>query len=358
MSCRKRAILAISSGLASTIASFLLLHSRGYGAGDFTWPLGGASAFIHGINPYTNPAFGPGKPYPYGDPLFYPLPALFVALPFTFLQPYIAGAVFFGLGSGLLAYAITRNGVERLPLFFSAPFFVAALVAQWSPLVTAAAFLPWLLPIAFAKPNLGLAIGVGYPNVRGFAAAVCFFAISVIVMPTWPTGWIENLKYNRHPSPVLIFPGVVLVFAAFKWRTQAGRLLLAMALVPQLLFFYDQLPLWLIPRTWRQSMILTFSSWVAYVGWSRTTASSDMGLLVAQSAIWVVVGIYLPAFALVLWQSRPSLSVVGNRPLPRSQRWSVIRLPALHISVNAVFHRGKRMHRLLLNAARTWITPD
>jgi hypothetical protein len=307
-------LIGLIIGLASTVASYLLLANRGVGAADFTWPLGGAVALLHGVDPYTNPLFKLGNPYPYGDPLFYPLPALFVALPFTVIPKYLAGALFYGIGSGLLAYGVTRDGWARLPLFLSAPFYVGAFDAQWVPLVTAAAFLPWLLPIAFAKPNLGLAIAVGYPNVRGFIATAVLFVASLAIMPSWPFGWLDTLNENRHIPPVLILPGVVLLLAAFAWRRQAGRFLLMMAIVPQLLFFYDQLPLWLIPRTARQSATLSLTSWIAYEGWKVTTSgTTHMGLIVAQAAIWVIVGIYLPALGLVYWQERSSIQVAVNK---------------------------------------------
>jgi hypothetical protein len=87
-----------------------------------------------------------------------------------------------------------------------------------------------------------------------------------------------------------------------------------MAIVPQLLFFYDQLPLWLIPRTARQSATLSLTSWIAYEGWKVTTSgTTHMGLIVAQAAIWVIVGIYLPALGLVYWQERSSIQVAVNK---------------------------------------------
>src|SRR5690348_2241092 len=77
LSRRRRLLIGLIFGLLSAIVSYVLLRSHGWGAGDFTWPLGGADALIHGVDPYSNPAFHLGLPYPYGDPLFYPLPALF-----------------------------------------------------------------------------------------------------------------------------------------------------------------------------------------------------------------------------------------------------------------------------------------
>jgi len=319
MSQRHRLIIAIVIGLLSTLMSFVLLHWRGYGDGDFTWPLGGASALLHHIDPYTNPAFGPGKPYPYGDLLFYPMPALIIALPFTVFPPYFAGALFFGIGSAVLGYAVTRDGYDRLPIFLSAPFFVAAYVAQWSPLIVAAAFLPWLMPLAFAKPNLGLAIGVAYPRRRAIIITAVVYALSLLIMPRWPLEWLKNLRGIHHPMPILIIPGFLLLLAVVAWRRSAGRLLLVMALVPQLTFFYDQLPLWLIPRTWRQSLALSVCSWVAYGGWAYSNLHNpSMMDQIALAVPWMIGCIYMPALAVLLWQQRQinAEARVGNKAEP------------------------------------------
>ncbi len=312
MSQRQRIFLSILIGCASTIVSFILLHMHGFGAGDFTPSFEGAKALLHGKDPYTNPAFGIDKPYPHDVPLLYPLPAVIIALPFTIFSRYLAGALFFGIGSGALAFGITRDGYSRLPLFLSAPFFVAAWVAQWSPLIMAAFLLPWILPLAFAKPNLGVALGAAYPNVRLFAAAVVVYALSLFVLPTWPLEWLHNLGQSHHLPPIMILPGYVfsdhlplililpaiaLLYSAVAWRRPAGRLLLVMSLVPQLSFFYDQLPVWLIPRTLRQSMFLTLSSWIGWGGWFTVQHG-----VIRDAGPWVIASIYFPALALVMWQ--------------------------------------------------------
>lgn len=309
---RDRLVVAILIGLTSTIVSYLLLHRHGFGAGDFTPALDSARALLHGIDPYTNPAFGIGKPYPHDVPLLYPMPALLIAVPFTIFSPYVAGALFFGIGSGALAFGITRDGYARLPLFLSAPFFVAAYVAQWSPLIMAAFLIPWILPLAFAKPNLGIALGVAYPSIRVFAAAAVVYALSLFILPKWPLEWLHNLGYSHHLPPimvlpgfvlshhlslVLILPGIVLLYSAVAWRRSSGRLLLMMILIPQLSFFYDQLPLWLIPSSLLQSVFLTVSSWIGFGGW----VVFDKALL-PDAGPWIILSIFLPALALVLWQ--------------------------------------------------------
>ena len=73
-----------------------------------------------------------------------------------------------------------------------------------------------------------------------------------------------------------------------------------MACVPQLLFFYDQLPLWLVPRSARQSLWLSLASAVGVVGWAATLGPN--AYFVQAAAPWVMASVYLPALAIVLLQ--------------------------------------------------------
>jgi hypothetical protein len=73
-----------------------------------------------------------------------------------------------------------------------------------------------------------------------------------------------------------------------------------MACVPQLLFFYDQLPLWLVPRSARQSLWLSLASAVGAVGWAATLGPN--AYFVQAAAPWVMASVYLPALAIVLLQ--------------------------------------------------------
>ena len=78
-----------------------------------------------------------------------------------------------------------------------------------------------------------------------------------------------------------------------------------LACIPQHAFFYDQLLLWLIPMTWRQSIGLSAAGWVAYFSWSLYDAGFDPFL--AQTThiprlMWTAPMFYLPALCLVVWQ--------------------------------------------------------
>ena len=137
--------LAIAFALAAWgafIAYFALSTAPEHLAKDFSWPLRAARALLNGQDPYK--AIRPTGPYPYNAGLFYPLPAALVALPFAPLSAATAGAAFVGLSSGLLAFGLarTRAGLRKLPLFLSAPFCMAALLAQWAPLMVAGAVIP------------------------------------------------------------------------------------------------------------------------------------------------------------------------------------------------------------------------
>jgi hypothetical protein len=64
----------------------------------------------------------------------------------------------------------------------------------------------------------------------------------------------------------MIIPGQILILALAFRRLPSARLLLVFSAVPQFLQFYDQVMLFLIPRTGRQYVALTAASWVAYAG--------------------------------------------------------------------------------------------
>lgn len=305
---KQQLLIAGAIGATAFAVSFLMLHLRGSGDGDFNWAVVGARDIIHGKSPYHDPALAFGNQYPFSAPLYYPIPALVFALPFSWLPAFLAGAVFVGLSSFLLAYGALREGTRYLPLFLSAPFFVALYVAQWSPLLMASAFLPWLLPLWIVKPNIGLPIAATFASRRAIACSLTIVFVSMSLIPSWTYDWLRNLLSMPHHEPAIVtFPGILVLLAAFAWRWRNSRILLLLAIVPQLLFFYDQLPLWLVPTTWRQGCALTFVSWVGYFGWAASQGSGFLNAPPFAAAPWVIVCLYLPALALVPWQQRSSI---------------------------------------------------
>jgi hypothetical protein len=109
----------------------------------------------------------------------------------------------------------------------------------------------------------------------------------------------------------------VLLLAALRWRRPEARLLLLMACMPQFPFFYDQLPLWLIPQSRRQALNLSWFSFGAFFSWLAfsfdwTTRQVHM----ASAAPYVLALIYIPCLVMVL--RRPNEAPAELAPLPQA----------------------------------------
>lgn len=306
-------VLAIVAACISAYVSYQQLSQRGFLASDFMWPLRAAQHLLAGQNPYE--FMRPDGPYPFDAPFYYPLTAALVATPFTRFPPYLAGALFFGVSAGILMYAILRSDAQRWPIFLSAPFFIAASVAQWSPLIAAAALLPALQGLATCKPNLGIAAFLYRPTVRGAIVASVFLGVALLVLPTWPHDWFRNVQESpRYIQPFQIAPfGALLLLAVLRWRSPQGRLLVWLSIAPQLLWFYDQLLLWLIPRSWVTGLLYSALSWVAYTLWLWQSQGMAMGPSVEAAMPYVLGLLYFPALLMVLWPRRRSFAYALSR---------------------------------------------
>ncbi len=91
----KRAQTPILIGLIAACASCFRLYAHQVGASDWQWVLWGARLLLQDQNPYHIPP--EYLPYAQHTPLFYPLPAVFLALPIAWLPSYVAGAIFVGV---------------------------------------------------------------------------------------------------------------------------------------------------------------------------------------------------------------------------------------------------------------------
>jgi hypothetical protein len=293
---RRRLGIALSLGAASALFSWFCFRSPG-AKSDFAYWWTAARILVHGGDPYLAHPGSEGWPLP--DPFFYPLPALFPVLPLAWLPMPLAGAILMGVSGGVLAWCLSRDGAHRLWLFASAPYVVALKVGQCSPIVLAAAFLPglgWLLPW---KPQIGLPVFAYRPTLRAALLAAAAVGASFLVLPGWVSGWRANVAtLEFHPAPILTLAGPLLLLALLRWRRAEGRLFLAMACVPQLLFFADQLPLLLVARTRRHSALLAATSLLAFAGWYSRLEPGDF--YVMEAKYWVLGLVYLPALAILL----------------------------------------------------------
>ena len=296
---RPRALVALGIAIASALLAYYAVQRPG-AVPDFLYPWTGIRLFLRGTNPYD--AMRGNGPPPYDEALFYPFTALLALLPLARIPLHLAASLFFGVSSGALAYLITRDGLWRVHVFMGAPFVTAALLVQFSPLLMTAAFLPALGFLATIKPNIGLPIFAYRPSWKAVIGSLIFLAVSIAVFPRWPLGWLDSIRHDKrvgaHAVPLLQFGGVLLALAVLRWRRRAGRLLLVMSVIPQQLFFYDQLPLWLVAETRQQSIALTACSQLAFVLYYLMRTPGE--LIVRSAYPFVITLIYLPALVIVL----------------------------------------------------------
>jgi hypothetical protein len=213
-----------------------------------------------------------------------------------------------GVSGGILAWHVTREGLWRLWIFGTASYFMACKIGQWSPLIMVVAFMPAAGFLAAMKPNLGLALLTYRPTWRAALGCAAVGVVSFAVLPSWLLDWHSNTaSLVGHAPPVLTPVGAVLLLALLRWRRPEARLLIAMAFVPQLLFFADQLPLFLIPRTRREMKTLSMCSALGFFVWYIRFANNPAYVLAA--APYVLCSSYVPCLIMVL--RRPN---VGDVP--------------------------------------------
>ncbi|HUO26413.1 MAG TPA: hypothetical protein VMU61_12160 [Candidatus Aquilonibacter sp.] len=287
----KRLAISIATGtVAGAFCWFVLLRLH-QDAADFDWALHLAHGLVKRQNPYDTPLEQ------------YPLIAGFFAFPFLRLPPEIAGALFYGIGTSLLTFGLTRRQNFRRALVLCAyPYWAGLMTVQWSPIIAASAFLPLLLPATLAKPQIGLPVFLTRLTRRGLFACVLVVALSLVLMPKWPILWLHQTSYYQHFFPMFILPGPLLLLALLRYRDRDAWLLLLAALMPQR-WFFDAFILWLIPKSRREVSWTALISWGAgvwrwyHIHWNFTQ--------VGRAA---VIFLYLPMLAVVLLRRSPPAS--------------------------------------------------
>jgi len=257
---------------------------------------------LNGQNPYTQmPA---NLPYPLDSPFFYPLVTAIFSIPFTILEPYTSGALFFGICSAILAFAILNDNWWRWPVFLSPCFFIAASVAQWTPLIMAAALLPPIFrSLSFLKPSLGIISFFYRPSFRAIIIIFVVGMLSLLVLPSWPFDWLRIMRQagGRYVSPFLFPGGFLLVLALISWKRTEGRTLFAMSVIPRHAYWYDGMLLWLLPSNLKQSLILSLTGWVGYLIWDTSIKNvPDLPSRLNASFVWQSLLLYIPALVMVI----------------------------------------------------------
>jgi hypothetical protein len=296
-------VAAIVGTLAMSLTFQGPAREAGTGITDFGQPWFAALAILHHADPYR--LIGPNGIYHHEFPLFYPLTAAVAVLPLGLLREAQASAVFVWISAGLLAYAITANGWERLPLFLSTPFLIAAYQAQWSPILAAGFCLPALAWLFAAKPTIGIALLASTGSVRTFTIAIAggaaLFLISLLFLPQWPAEWLRIVRAETHMIAPILRPGGFLALAALlRWRRPEARLIAALACVPQTIVWYDVVVLLLVASTFRESLFLAVTTTLPTV-YEMMFGLSDGTLdLYPRSSFVLMAAVYIPAILLVL----------------------------------------------------------
>ena len=294
-----RALLAVSIACAFGYFTFITARPE-WVTTDYEYLWRAARLWSSGVDPYVvKPRAAWLHLWPLFDPLFYPLPAVLLVGPFAAWSLGVSQVVFVTSASAFLAWRMSRRALWPLLIFLTPSFWMAAFIGQWSPWLTLAALTPSAGFLLAAKPTIGLACFCYRPTWRGALSGVAIVAVSLALMPSWPWEWLDNLEWvQRHPPAILTPGGWLLALAVLRWRQREARLLLAMACVPQLLFFADQLPLFLVARTRREAVLFTAAGVVVGSIW---VARHFMRYAAVQlTGPYVMLACYLPALWIVL----------------------------------------------------------
>jgi hypothetical protein len=277
----------VAIGAASgAFCCFLLVHFH-QAAGDFGWTLYNVQHLLARQNPYDTSLEQ------------YPLTSAVFGWPFVWMRPELAGGLFYGISSALLAFGVTRHGYHRLLIFLAYPYWAGLLAVQWSTLIAATAFFPLLLPAALAKPQVGLPVAITHLSRRGVLACIVIVLISLMVMPRWPWLWLGQARHYQYFVPLIVLPGPLLALALWRYRQRDAWLLLLTAIMPQR-WFFDAFILWLIPKSRREILFTAALSWATGIWrWHHIPQGfTEVGR-------FTVAFIYLPMLAVILL--RPSV---------------------------------------------------
>jgi len=268
----KSIVVALSTGFIVFILSVFLSYA---GSGDFTWTLQASKIlFEQGLNPYE--LFPLTESYPLNDFLYYPLYTVVFSSVFRGLDYAIAGPLFISVASAVLAFSTYERKhrlIDVMLTFTNINFFSALYYCQWSILLAAVPVL-W-----FLKPTIGI---ISFANIRKVKYRILSFfllfvalVLTTVYWPWWIESWIyiiSNFKNHIHRIPIVQFPFIAFTFIFLITRLHAWPLILS-ALVPQSLFFYDQLVYWgFAHRTW-EKVVMHVVGWIGITVFAFTDIS-------------------------------------------------------------------------------------
>ena len=284
------ALLVLFLALLLVVACRLLLYSWLPGqSSDFDLLYRAAASLVGGDSAYPTAA----QSFPY------PLPAVLLAVPFSFLPLALARPLFDILVGWAFAYGLWKlRGPNGLLALASGAYLFAMASSQTTPLMVAAILLPPLGFLLAVRPNISAALWIARPSWLALPGALVFLGLSLAIYPSWLREWWMALPADTAflAPPILRPMGFLLLLAAIKWRTPEARLLLGMAFIPQTTLPYELVALALIPANRLEMAVYVVGSWMAVL------ASNHMQLAEWGSSGWPIslCTVYAPMLYLVL----------------------------------------------------------
>jgi hypothetical protein len=304
----QRAIF-LGLGLACVVGCRLALYAwMPDRSSDFDSLYNAAVHLLRGQNPYSLEL----QWFPY------PLPAVMLAVPFTAIPLGLARPIFDVLLGWAFVYALWRyRGRYALLALASGAYLYAMANGQTTPLMVAASLIPVLGFLLAVKPNTSASLWISRPSWMTALGAGLFLIISLVIMPSWPRDWYLALPLDNAAlmPPVLRPFGFLLLLAALRWRSPEGRLVLAMAVIPQSILPHELVSLALIPANLIEMAIYVVGSWVAVLA---AAGPLHLGAEFTVTRWTATLGAgYLPMLYLVL---RPALQPWISRRSVKSER--------------------------------------
>ncbi|HEX2186381.1 MAG TPA: glycosyltransferase 87 family protein, partial [Chloroflexota bacterium] len=290
----------VAGALLVVLAAVVWRATRSYPTGVFDfYPLYyGAKAWLHGGNAYVLDAVVPladkeKQLFQIGN--VYPLPAVFLALPLSFLPPHLAGTVVVGLLTAGLVLALRLHRWPWWPLLYlpvleglrieqyTMVILVLQLVALWALRERRTWLLALCCAVILSKPNQGLmfvlALLLLARDRRQVAkvGAVCalVWGGAFLLDPTWVAEWIPTL-HNSHETlhqPFYWQLGLLAIPLLLARDLVGGALVLQFVMLPfpgsyaasalPLAVLPDRRGIWLAPLSflWPFAAVLLGAAW-------------------------------------------------------------------------------------------------
>lgn len=302
-----RLTVALVAGLAAGLCTILFYWGRSLSVSDFDTIWVGARALRAHQDPYTAIQ---SPPWPWD--LRYPLPAVLVSLPLSYLSLAMARAALMAVSVGCLAWGLTRRAWWPLIALASGQVFVAVQSVQWTPLLAAGLLIAPLQVLWSIKPTTGLALFAAEPNWSAVLGGAALVALAFLVWPHWLDGFLAAAHRAPHRPAVLRPGGFLLLLGLLRWRSPEGRLLATLALVPLTPHLYEAVPLLLVARSRRELLLLSAGGTLGLlsVAFLPQGADFDQGPIAWME---ILLSCYLPALVIVL--RHPNLSTGLLRPM-------------------------------------------